>query len=393
MADYTITKNVGGASGFSGYSGATGSNGAAGTSGFSGYSGKSGYSGTNGNIWTSGTEGSFEFGSAGNNGDCYFATDTGAVWQKIAGTWIKVVASVIGSSGFSGYSGKSGFSGYSGVGTSGFSGYSGRSGYSGYSGSIGTSGFSGYSGYSGRSGFSGYSGVPAGSTLYFQYNNAGAFAGSPYVQYGDGTAGSDYSKLLLYTGGTGEDSAIALKSTRASTTQKWFFGSGDGGSNTNPFRIYDLTNSKEFIRIEPSSGQTTFLNGVIKLYGNSSTAPFYSKIVCLTAGSGEASAIGLESTYASTNQKWFFGSGDGNANTNDFNIYDLTASLKVFSIAVSTGKITTYGAMAPAALQTPTQATGSTPAGTPTAGTTIFDTSNNKLWIYNGSAWKSTTLA
>lgn len=40
----------------------------------------------------------------------------------------------------------------------------------------------------------------------------------------------------------------------------------------------------------------------------------------------------------------------------------------------------------------PVQATGAAPTGG-TAGQLVFDTSNNKLWAYNGSAWKSTTLA
>jgi hypothetical protein len=34
-----------------------------------------------------------------------------------------------------------------------------------------------------------------------------------------------------------------------------------------------------------------------------------------------------------------------------------------------------------------------TPGGTPAAGTLIFDTANNKLWAYTGTAWKFITLA
>lgn len=38
-------------------------------------------------------------------------------------------------------------------------------------------------------------------------------------------------------------------------------------------------------------------------------------------------------------------------------------------------------------------ASAGTPTDAPASGTARFDPGTNKLWVYNGAAWKSTTLA
>ena len=44
-------------------------------------------------------------------------------------------------------------------------------------------------------------------------------------------------------------------------------------------------------------------------------------------------------------------------------------------------------------IQLETQSSGSTPTTTPSSGTMIFDTNNNKIYIYNGSNWRSIDTA
>lgn len=44
-------------------------------------------------------------------------------------------------------------------------------------------------------------------------------------------------------------------------------------------------------------------------------------------------------------------------------------------------------------VQASTQATSATPTGASAAGTMVFDTNSNKLWIHNGTDWKSVTLS
>ena len=62
--------------------------------------------------------------------------------------------------------------------------------------------------------------------------------------------------------------------------------------------------------------------------------------------------------------------GDVSANDASFNVVDI-ASLKVNAV------------------QLPTKSEAGAPATTPTAGTMVFNTNDNKLYIYNGSAWRS----
>ena len=61
---------------------------------------------------------------------------------------------------------------------------------------------------------------------------------------------------------------------------------------------------------------------------------------------------------------------DISANDASFNVVDI-ASLKVNAV------------------QLPTKSEAGAPATTPTAGTMVFNTNDNKLYIYNGSAWRS----
>ena len=61
---------------------------------------------------------------------------------------------------------------------------------------------------------------------------------------------------------------------------------------------------------------------------------------------------------------------DISANDASFNVVDI-ASLKVNAV------------------QLPTKSEAGAPATTPTAGTMVFNTNDNKLYIYNGTAWRS----
>ena len=45
------------------------------------------------------------------------------------------------------------------------------------------------------------------------------------------------------------------------------------------------------------------------------------------------------------------------------------------------------------AVQLPTKSDAGAPATTPAAGTMVFNTNDNKLYIYNGSAWRSVDTA
>lgn len=74
-----------------------------------------------------------------------------------------------------------------------------------------------------------------------------ADSGSPY-----------FSQILVQANASNNSATIAFESTFASTTQRWFFGSGSGAGNNN-FRIYDLTNSIEAFNIAP--GGTIYIGG------------------------------------------------------------------------------------------------------------------------------------
>ena len=65
---------------------------------------------------------------------------------------------------------------------------------------------------------------------------------------------------------------------------------------------------------------------------------------------------------------------DISANDASFNVVDI-ASLKINNV------------------QLPTKSDAGAPATTPTAGTMVFNTNDNKLYIYNGSAWRSVDTA
>ncbi len=63
-----------------------------------------------------------------------------------------------------------------------------------------------------------------------------------------------YIDAMFRPSGSNQDMSLGLQSTRLSTTQTWFFGSGSGATpQTNNFRIYDLNNFREGLNIIPSS--------------------------------------------------------------------------------------------------------------------------------------------
>ena len=93
-------------------------------------------------------------------------------------------------------------------------------------------------------------------------NRIGFFTSPSYpVEIKPPSSGTPYYINVMFTApGTNDDISLGLTSTRLSTTQRWFFGSGSGGSpNTNNFRIYDLNNSVEAINIVP--GGTVLFDG------------------------------------------------------------------------------------------------------------------------------------
>lgn len=68
------------------------------------------------------------------------------------------------------------------------------------------------------------------------------------------------------------------------------------------------------------------------------------------------------------------------------------AALDVVGAIAATGAIS-GASVTGTVMLLPTIATGTTPVAAATAGSTVFDTSNHKLWVADGSTWKSTTLA
>lgn len=71
-----------------------------------------------------------------------------------------------------------------------------------------------------------------------------------------------YANVGFRPTGSNQDMALEIESTRNATTQRWFFGTGSGGSpNTNNFRIYDLNNLTEAINIIPGASPTVLLKG------------------------------------------------------------------------------------------------------------------------------------
>lgn len=86
-------------------------------------------------------------------------------------------------------------------------------------------------------------------------NRIGLFNTSPQYPI-DITAPSSghpyYINVFFRAPSANADVSLGLESKRLSTTQRWFFGSGSGGSpNTNHFRIYDINNSIEGLNIAP----------------------------------------------------------------------------------------------------------------------------------------------
>lgn len=89
-------------------------------------------------------------------------------------------------------------------------------------------------------------------------NGTGSFQGAvgQFLLGQDASQAPYYANALLKGSATNQDVAIALESTRLSTTQRWFFGSGSGATpNTNNFRIVDLTASNaDRLNIQPTTG-------------------------------------------------------------------------------------------------------------------------------------------
>ncbi|MFZ2188264.1 MAG: LamG-like jellyroll fold domain-containing protein [Candidatus Moraniibacteriota bacterium] len=67
-------------------------------------------------------------------------------------------------------------------------------------------------------------------------------------------------------------------------------------------------------------------NGVLLLGQNPGAAPYYSNVILKGVSGGYSASIALESTFLSTTQDWYFGSGAGGAGSNFFRIVDLTHS-------------------------------------------------------------------
>jgi len=102
-----------GATGATGPQGATGPTGATGATGPTGATGAAGSNGTNGYTWYSGsgTPGS----GTGVDGDYYFRTATGDVYNKVAGSWGSPVANLTGATGAAGATGATGAAGATGA--------------------------------------------------------------------------------------------------------------------------------------------------------------------------------------------------------------------------------------------------------------------------------------
>jgi hypothetical protein len=86
---------------------------------------------------------------------------------------------------------------------------------------------------------------------------------------------------------------------------------------------------------------TVAANG-LNIVGPGTTGAFIGQIVIQPSAGTNFSSIGFESTYVSTTQRWFLGSGSNGSPTttsNNFRIYDITRSIDVFNISASTGRV------------------------------------------------------
>jgi len=87
-------------------------------------------------------------------------------------------------------------------------------------------------------------------------------------------------------------------------------------------------------------GTATF--GGVEIIGHNGGDPYYANFVIRPAagatGNDRASSIALESTFASTTQRWYYGSGSGN-NNNFFRINNLTAATEVLAIEPTNSRI------------------------------------------------------
>lgn len=412
-------------SGVSGYSGFSGQDGQVGASGYSGYSGSgvSGYSGFSGQDGQTGISGYSGFSGSGISGYSGFSGSGISGYSGFSG--IDGQSGISGYSGFSG-SGVSGYSGFSGSGISGYSGFSGSgvSGYSGFSGSgisgysgFSGSGISGYSGFSG-SGISGYSGFSgSGISGYSGFSGSGisgysGFSGSGVSGYsgfsGSGISGySGFSGALPTVGATGTilrsngANWVASTNTYPDTTgvNQILYATGVNaiGSSTS------LTfNGTTFQAVNGS--QSTKTTAIFQ--GNDGTLTFasFSNLLLVNANGTAGTSVKLSFSDNTTDSAncCIFGIINDSANHYGTLAFVTRGSnsggslVKRVSIPSTGGMVVGAAALATNAtdgfLYIPTCA--GTPTGVPTTQTgtvaMIYDTTNNKLYIYNG-AWKGGT--
>ena len=147
-------------------------------------------------------------------------------------------------------------------------------------------------------------------------NRIGFFTSPSYpVEIKPPSSGTPYYINVMFTApGTNDDISLGLTSTRLSTTQRWFFGSGSGGSpNTNNFRIYDLNNSVEAINIVP--GGTVLFDG-----DNTSNAKAY------ITSTGDFTATGaIKSTRFNRRVNTVVSSATPSINTDTTDVFTITA--------------------------------------------------------------------